>query len=63
MTTKTYLKEKYAKITSKESKENFKKGMTEAGNILKKIGASVGKARNNYLESDREQGGGLGLFR
>jgi hypothetical protein len=63
MTLKTTLKKNYEKITSKESKENYKKALSQTGQVLKKIGASVGKARESYLEDDKKRGGGLGLLR
>jgi hypothetical protein len=63
MTLKTSIKKTYAKLTSEETKANLKKGLSKSGEVLKKIGASVGKAKNAYLEHDKEQGGGLGLFK
>lgn len=46
-----------------KTKETFKKAWEDAKVILKDAAKGAGKIRNNYLEDDKKQGGGLGLFR
>jgi hypothetical protein len=44
-------------------KEDFKKAWSEVKNVLGDVYNKAGKVKDDYMESDRKAGGGLGLFR
>ena len=60
---KKTLSKTYKNLTSEETKNKLKKGFGELKEFGKKTGKAVGKARDNYLEHDKKQGGGLGFIK
>lgn len=53
-----------AKETKKGfKKEDFKKAWGEVKQVLGDAYKGAGRVKEDYMESDRKAGGGLGLFR